>query len=415
MNLYYIINGRIPTEKANGYQVAQMCQAFEENGLSVELLRPKRRLPPEHETFRNDLENFYKLRTQIRVIDVFSIDFLSLPIFSKFQFFSNMFQTLSFVIGLAVYLKRKKSLEDSLYLRDVNILSWIYPLLNSHLKKNITLELHYMPEGEFKKKRYVKILRKAKNVVTITEKMKNDLVRLGYSEDRILTAHDGVDLDTFLIDKTKSECRRILNYPQNDLIIGYVGNFHTNGREKGLDDLIRCSVDIFKVRPDIKFYFVGGPLDRVPYYETIINELKLPATQFLFFGRRSIDLVPISMKACDVLVIPLPWNEHFAFYMSPLKLFEYMASGNPIVATDVDGLKEVLVHRENALLAKHSDHKDLALKVLEAIEDVDLVKEMTLKAMEQVKGRTWLLRAKRIIENCICYNTTNKFSKMVQV
>lgn len=403
MNIFYIINGRIPAEKANGYQISQMCQAFEENGSTVELLRPNRRLLPGHEPFRNNLKEFYNLRKSFKVTDIFSVDFQDIfhrlnPFFDRFQFISNLMHTMTFILGLAWYLKDKKKPRDMLYLRDVNILSWLYPFLNSHLKKNIILELHYVPESLARKKRYVRILAKSKALICITNKMKIDMIDLGYPAHKVWVEHDGVDISTFEIKISQEECREILSYPKCDFIVGYVGNFHTNGREKGIDDVIKSASLILKKHPEVKFYFVGGPMDRVPYYESLIKSHSLPVNNFKFFDRRPIKMVPISMKACDLLIIPLPWNEHFAFYMSPMKLFEYMASGQAIIATDVEALKEVLVHGENSLLARHSDQMDFADKVIMAIEDKNLRTRLAEQALVQVKNHTWNIRAKNILD-----------------
>lgn len=404
MKIYYIINGRLPTEKANGYQISQMCQAFEENGAKVELLRPCRHLDPKHLPFKNNLKGFYNLRVDLKVIDIWSFDFQYYfhrlgSVFDRLQFLTNLFHTLSFVLGLGIYLKKRmRAWDDVLYLRDVNILSWLHPFLNYDLKKNSILELHYLPETLPKRKRYIRILNRARTVVCITEKMKQDLIELGYPSEKIWVEHDGVDLGTFNHNLSKEECRIILGYPTDALIVGYVGNFHTNGQEKGVDDLIRSAKLILAQKPEVQFYFVGGPMARVPYYESIIQQLQLPRGNFHFFDRRPVSQVPISMSACDVLTIPLPWNPHFAFYMSPMKLFEYMSTGRPIVATDIQSLKEILNHNENSFLAQHSNIKDLAEKILFALNNPEKCLEVAQKAKDQVVYHTWKNRASRVLK-----------------
>jgi glycosyltransferase involved in cell wall biosynthesis len=104
------------------------------------------------------------------------------------------------------------------------------------------------------------------------------------------------------------------------------------------------------------------------------------------------------MRAFDVLVIPLPWNPYFAFYMSPMKLFEYMASGRCIVATNVESLCEILENDKNSLLAKHSNTADLAEKILASMDSPELREKLAAQAFKDVAFHTWLRRAERIIQ-----------------
>ena len=400
--IYYIINGRIPTEKANGYQVSQMCQAFVQNGYDVELLRPKRQLLHIHAEFKNNLKEFYNLKDNFWVQDIFSIDFLhyfnKVPGLRNLQTAANLLHSFSFVFNLAIYLFRKTSSGDLLYLRDVNILAWLHPFLRKKIKNTIILELHSFPEKAERRKRYIRILNNARAVICVTNKMKEDLLSLGFPSQKALVQHDGVDLEGFEVKLSQEECRKELKYPENRFIIGYVGNFQTNGKEKGIDDLIRCSGEIIKSFPDTLFYFVGGPLVAVPYYESIIKEYNLPWDNYKFFDRLPVKYVPMVMKACDILTIPFPWNPHFAFYASPMKLFEYMTSGRAIVATDIESIREVLTDGENALLAKHSNLSDLSQTILRAMVDKALREKVAWKAMEEVKNYTWKSRAKRILD-----------------
>jgi glycosyltransferase involved in cell wall biosynthesis len=401
MKIHYIINGRLPTEKANGYQISQMCQAFVENGADVVLLRPRRALDPKHLRFKNNFKEFYNLRFELETVDVWSFDFQKFfhdlnPFFDRFQFVTNILHTFTFVWGLAQYFK-KQNMNDLIYLRDINILGWLWFFLKAKQRDNMMLELHYLPEAQVKRKRYARILSKAKAVVAITEKMKVDLIELGVAKEKIWVEHDGVDLSTFDKSLSISDARKIFGYPQDHKIVGYVGNFHTNGLEKGVDDLIRAAKFVLAKQPQVQFYFVGGPLDRVPKYEALISELGLQRANFKFFDRRPVFQVPASMAACDVLVIPLPWSPYFAYYMSPMKLFEYMASGRPIVATAIESLQEILEDGETALLAKADDQGDLAEKILNILDDRPLAELVASGASAKVQVHSWKLRAERIL------------------
>jgi len=84
--------------------------------------------------------------------------------------------------------------------------------------------------------------------------------------------------------------------------------------------------------------------------------------------------------------------------MSPLKMFEYMASKNPIVATNLPSVKEVLTNGETALLAKPGNHKDIALNIDLLIRDQKLGRRLSKAAFLLVaKTHTWRKRQRAII------------------
>lgn len=403
MRIFYIINGRFPTEKANGYQIAQMCQSFEENGTRTFLLRPQRISPEKIEAFKDKPEVFYSLKRKLSVIDVKSYDFQHAlnkisPIFRKVEFFTNILHTITFAMGILKFFRDYNVQKDDLiYIRDVNLYSILKKFLPKKLKKKIVVELHYLPQGKFKRIRYIKILRDAFALVCITTKMKSDVVAMGYDPSKVIVEHDGVDLSVFGSTQTIEEAREKLKFPQGIKIIGYVGNFHTNNIEKGIDDLIFCSRFVFDKNPNVFFYFVGGPLDRVPKYRKIIAENNLPEKQFVFLDRVPVKEVPVVLAACDIVTIPLPWNPYFAFYMSPMKLFEYMSSLRPIVATNVESLSEILTDGKNAFLCQHADMRSMANAILKVFDDENSAKKIAQQARADVENHTWLKRSQRIL------------------
>ena len=86
------------------------------------------------------------------------------------------------------------------------------------------------------------------------------------------------------------------------------------------------------------------------------------------------------------------------YFTSPLKLFDYMAAGVPIVATDVPALREVLVDGENALLVPPGDPEALAGAIDWILGDPALAERLRRRAFAEVADYTWERRAERIIE-----------------
>ena len=86
--------------------------------------------------------------------------------------------------------------------------------------------------------------------------------------------------------------------------------------------------------------------------------------------------VPALQAAFDLQVFPSLWEG------TPLTVFEAMAMGLPIVSTTVDGLAEVLRHRENALQVPPRDPEALAAGILELVDDAALARKLGLRAEE---------------------------------
>jgi glycosyltransferase involved in cell wall biosynthesis len=100
----------------------------------------------------------------------------------------------------------------------------------------------------------------------------------------------------------------------------------------------------------------------------------------------------------DLVVIPHAESRTAREFTSPLKLFEAMASGRPIVATDLPSVREILVHEENALLVPPGDPLELASAIRRLLNDDALAERIASRAFEQAKEFSWDARARRIAE-----------------
>src|SRR5690606_28470778 len=83
-------------------------------------------------------------------------------------------------------------------------------------------------------------------------------------------------------------------------------------------------------------------------------------------------------------------------YTSPLKLFEYMAAGRPIVASDLHALREVLRHDENALLVAPDSPAALAEALRRLIDGRELSRRLAQRARQDAAEYGWDTRALRL-------------------
>jgi glycosyltransferase involved in cell wall biosynthesis len=102
------------------------------------------------------------------------------------------------------------------------------------------------------------------------------------------------------------------------------------------------------------------------------------------------------LRQCDVLVLPNPRSAISNTHTSPLKLFEYMASGRPIVATALESIQEVLRDGENALLVEPGNPQALVTGIRRIKDDPALAQRVAARAAEDLREYTWARRAERL-------------------
>ena len=369
--LIYIANARIPTEKAHGIQIMKMCEAFGVQGIEVELVLPRRL-----NSIRENQFDYYGVKKTFKITKLPTLDFIALGL-GQFGFFA---ETLIFLIASKIYLLFKNY--DILYTRE---------LLAGLFLKDIVLEIHSLPSSETSLPNFLlqKIWQKAKAILVLTSFIKNELVARGVPADKILVLPDAVDLEKFDIKISKEEARRKLNLPQDKKIILYTGSFYLYDW-KGVDVLLKTAEEF---GTDFLFLLVGGSENEI---KEIKNKFK--AENILLIGHKPYAEIPYYLKSADVLVLPNKSGHAMSeLYSSPLKLFEYMASGRPIIASDLPSLRKILTEKE-AMFFKPDDSTDLALKIKEIVANPNLADQISQNARQKVQNYTWSNRAQRAIE-----------------
>jgi glycosyltransferase involved in cell wall biosynthesis len=369
MNIKYITDVRIPTSRAAGYAVMKMCEGFSAAGVNVELIIPNKK----DSDFLGDPFEYYKINKKFKINRMYSTDLLSSSwLFGKIFYLIDLITFL-----LAVKFLSRISKRDLIYTRD-----YFIPLIFSK-KRLVFLELHDIPKSTILFKFAVK---NATKVFVLTRYIKEALVSLGVEGSNIYIVPSGVDIKNFDISIDKETARKKLDLPKNDKIIIYTGHLY---KWKGVHTLANTA----KILKDYLFIFVGGVKPEITEfrkrYEKLTNVLVIP------YQDRSV--VSLYLKSADVLVIPNSANEKISTsYTSPLKLFEYMASSRPIVASDLPSLREVL-NEKNCVFAGADNVDSFANAIKSILEDESLNRAIVSEARSNVERYDWNARAKEIL------------------
>ncbi len=131
------------------------------------------------------------------------------------------------------------------------------------------------------------------------------------------------------------------------------------------------------------------------------RELGQPDETFLYAGQVAPSRVPLCLRAFDVCALPFPWTTHFAYYASPIKLFEYMAVERALIASNLPSIAEVVTDGESALLVPPSDAAALAEAIRRLRDDPALRQRLAARAYALVmESYTWAARAENILLIC---------------
>jgi glycosyltransferase involved in cell wall biosynthesis len=236
-------------------------------------------------------------------------------------------------------------------------------------------------------------LRAADRVVVVSNVLQRELVSTGVQERKVVVIPNAVDPLRFRPDAGGTELRARLGL-QPGIVVGFSGTF---GAWHGIPTLARALPLVLESRPHVRWLLMGdGPL-RVHVDDAI-------AKHNLHDRVCRVGMVPHAempeyLAACDVLVSPHGRQaDGGEFFGSPTKLFEYMATGRPIVASAVGQIAEVLQDEESALLVPPDDPEALCRAILRLVDDASLRSRLGETARRvAIEHHTWRQNAERVL------------------
>jgi glycosyltransferase involved in cell wall biosynthesis len=236
--------------------------------------------------------------------------------------------------------------------------------------------------------------------VVVSKALQAEVFARGISPDRILVNPNGVDPARFHPGIDGNAIRRRLGLDAK-LVIGFIGTF---GPWHGAEVLAQAIRRVMPRFPRAHFLFIGDGSGR-PNVQKIIQTEGVGANVTLV-GLVPQEEAPAYLAACDLLASPHVGNpDGSPFFGSPTKLFEYMAMGKGIVASDLDQIGEVLSHGKTAWLVPAADPAALAEGLCTLAGDSELRRALGEAAREEaVRRHTWRAHVDRLLMKMVDLN-----------
>ncbi|MBS1791068.1 MAG: glycosyltransferase, exosortase A system-associated [Acidobacteria bacterium] len=203
-------------------------------------------------------------------------------------------------------------------------------------------------------------LHQADAVTTISQALREDLIRRGISPEKIFVVPNGVDTEMFKPMEPDAELLQQYDL-HNHLVIGFIGSFYFY---EGLEVLIDAATILLGQRRDVKLLLVGEGEADAMLRQRIPEALR---EQFIFTGNVPHDEIRRYYSVMDMLVYPRK-PSRLTELTTPLKPLEAMAMEKVVVGSDVGGMRELLDDGNAGFLVEADDKKALAHRLLRLVE-----------------------------------------------
>jgi glycosyltransferase involved in cell wall biosynthesis len=229
------------------------------------------------------------------------------------------------------------------------------------------------------------ILRRADAVLVVSKAVGDHAKRLGASAERIELLPNGVDPERFDPAISGADVRREFGL-EDEVVVGYVGSLRV---WHDLDTVMEAVERLVQGGQRVHFLAVG-PCSKKEEMQRRGNG------HATFPGAVKHERIPEFIAAMDVAIVPFGGDER---YFSPLKLYEFMAMGRPIVGARMGQVTELIIPEETGLLYEPGDAADLAGGIRKILSRPDRGAGLGTAARERVAAEhTWEARAGRIVE-----------------
>lgn len=241
------------------------------------------------------------------------------------------------------------------------------------------------------------VSRKADAVIAVTQGIKDHLIDYGVNENRIRVIENGANIELFKPIKDDNALKGIknrLHINDNESVVMFVGNL---APWQGIEYLLHAVPLIVEENPKTKFLIVGDGIMKNKL-ESLTKELNIKRS-VIFTGSIPYESVPEYMNLSDICVAPFIRTRNESIGLSPLKIYEYLACGKPVVASDIRGVGTLLEGSNSGIPVIPDAHGELAGAIIKLLNDGQLREQMGNNGRELVVNNySWETTAKKTIE-----------------
>ncbi len=351
--LIYISEIILPSRSAYAIQVMKMCDAFSKKGYNVTLFALDCKKGSMHSSY--NCSNKFKIK---------SFGFKKNNFVNRLKYCLKIYSTL-----------KKKNLNKVIYSRSI-----ITGLILSLFFDKVIIEIHHPLKSFtlflFKFFKFFQLLNKIKFVF-----ISDNLKKLFKLKVNIIVLEDAVDFENYeklkKLKKIKKTCV-------------YAGSF---SRGKGLETIIEISKNL----PNINFHIYGD------FTNSIISRKELKKfNNIIYKGYVSYKQIPKILSLYNVYLMPYSKkvfvrakNIEVGRFMSPLKLYEYLASPGVLFASEMQVYNHIL-NNKNSVIIKNNSLKEWRNKLKLFFINSSKFNYLSKNAKKIVREKTWLNRVEKI-------------------
>lgn len=226
----------------------------------------------------------------------------------------------------------------------------------------------------------------ASAIVAVSDAVASYAIRFGVAQERVHVIPNGVDPTRF-----PQGLPPALPAPEHVFTIAFVGTLKP---WHGLDSFLQAAQLLRQRDPHLRLLMIGDGPER-PALEAQAHALGL-SNSIVWTGAVSPTLIPGLLASADMAVAPYPQLDNF--YFSPLKLYEYLAAGLPVVASRIGQVEQVIQHDINGLLCAPNNVQSLVEQLQRLRNDSSLRARLGYNARQSIRRHhTWDAVAAKIL------------------
>ncbi|MDO9546229.1 MAG: glycosyltransferase [Pelolinea sp.] len=366
MRIGCITTSIVPSKTANSIQAVKVCHAMKQIGHEVHLWVPEFQRADWHQ-----IAEIYGITEQFEIT--------WLPFSPKFKQYDFSWRSVRAAINWNADLVYTWALQAALFANMVKVPA--------------AMEFHDFPMGFMGPKLFKMFMRSKteKLIMTTTRALATgieDRFNIHFDPKNLQIAPNGTDPERYLDLPNPEKARQVLGLKAG-FTVGYTGHFYPG---RGMDLL----TNIAKEMPEVNFLWVGGQEKDIAPWQEILQIQSIHNVTITGFIPNS--KLPMYQAAADILVMPYAKKiegssgGNIAPVINPMKMFDYLSTGRPIVASDIPVFHEIL-NEEIALFCDPETSTEWVTAIKKLSEDNSLRLSMQKNALDTSIKYSWKNRA----------------------